>query len=300
MHPTKSADGKLSDDPRPNRVEGTSGVSPSSARTHDRSPAAWVKIFGERNTGTNALKRIIEQNSASRCLPSTALELDPFAMRRVRLALTPLARERRTDAIFARRGPLEAWKHCATNFVDVSAFAGVLVLFTVRHPASWLVSFFKRPYHQLGWRPRDLEKFSEISWRTVERERLGGASLRPLELYQRKLESYLEFAERLSRYRIQHQFVRFEDLILHQADVFTGIAGDLLDPSPRFHELRESTKDKAKQLEDYQRYYGEERWREVIGDNLQQMVSAQIEWSNFGQFGYAATVLSSKGEPLCH
>src|SRR5436190_895293 len=108
---------------------------------------AAVKIFGERNTATNALAKVIALNSGARCLPSTAAELDPDSARQARWSLTQRSKERKIDAIFSGRGPLEAWKHCATNFPDASAFASALVVFTLRHPASWLLSLYKHPYH---------------------------------------------------------------------------------------------------------------------------------------------------------
>lgn len=262
--------------------------------------APLVKIFGERNTGTNALKRIIEQNSAARCLPANAIDLAPAASRRAWKSFTNRTRERRFDAVFAGRSPLESWKHCATDFSDASVFAGVLVLFTVRHPASWVLSFFKRPYHQLGWRPyhqlgwrgRNLEEFIRTPWKTVEREYLDCATLRPLQLYQRKLESYLGLGDRLERLGIPYRFVRFEDLVLHQGEVFAGIAPSLLHPTRNFRELTESTKDKSKTLEDYQRYYGEEKWRHETRE-FYDLINGDIDWSYFRDFGYTPLESSS-------
>ena len=250
-------------------------------------PANRVKIFGERNTGTNALSRIIEENSDARCLPATSGEVNPFLGRIGNMDWLPgkRFRERLLDSVFEGKGPLCAWKHCATNFEDAAPFDGVLVLFTVRHPASWLVSLFKRPYQRLERQPDTLAEFVESKWETAGRERLGRAIFRPLELLQAKLDSYVSFADKLAQRGIAHQFVRFEDIVLNQASVYSSIAPKLENARADFEELQTSTKDRSKTLEDYRDYYGNERWRETLA-GLEAEIDAQIDWAKFKRFGY--------------
>ena len=47
-----------------------------------------VKIFGERNTATNALKALIETNSEATALPGVSSEIDPAIVERLRLLRT--------------------------------------------------------------------------------------------------------------------------------------------------------------------------------------------------------------------
>lgn len=263
-----------------------------SGETVDRTPQAAapaekVKIFGERNTGTHALADLIESNSASRCLPSVAKDVEPDSARSIASRfIGNRRREARIDAIFARHGPLMSWKHRATNFADASAFAGVLVLFTVRHPASWLLSLWKHPYHALDRLPRDIGAFIDFQWRTVERDALGRATFNPLELYQAKMNAAQAFADRLEAADIGHRFVRFEDLVLRQEAVFRDIAPGLVDPSPRFSAVRKSTKDPRKDLDYYARYYGEEQWRAELA-GLENHINEQVDWSALKPFGYS-------------
>lgn len=250
-------------------------------------PANRVKIFGERNTGTNALSRIIEANSQARCLPATSGDLNPLLGRigNTEWLLAKRMRERLLDSIFEGRSPLCAWKHCATNFPDAAPFDGVFVLFTIRHPGSWVVSLLKRPYQRLERRPATLAEFLNSEWETACRERLGRASFRPLELLQAKLDSYLGFADKLTTRRITHRFIRFEDIVLNQAGVYSRIAPELENAQANFHELETSTKDRSKTLDDYRDYYGKERWREAL-TGLEAAIDAQINWSKFERFGY--------------
>ena len=66
-----------------------------------------IKIFGERNTSTNALHLLIERNSVARLAPSVARDLDPTIARRLkwarRLRLPHALRERMIDRVFAGR-----------------------------------------------------------------------------------------------------------------------------------------------------------------------------------------------------
>jgi hypothetical protein len=246
-----------------------------------------VKIFGERNTGTNALSRIIEANSEARCLPATSGELNPLLGRIGNTEWLPgkRMRERLLDSIFEGQSPLSAWKHCATNFPDAAPFDGMLVLFTIRHPASWVVSLFKHPYQRVGRRPATLAEFLNSEWETAGRERLGRATIRPLELLQAKLDSYLGFAAELAKRGIAHRFLRFEDIVLNQTKLYSMIAPELENSRADFHQLESSTKDRSKTLDDYRNYYGNERWREALS-GLEASIDAQVDWTKFERFGY--------------
>jgi hypothetical protein len=246
-----------------------------------------VKIFGERNTGTHAIAEIIERNSKSRCLPGVEAQLSPFISNIVNHRFFPKGRVQETinDRIFEAQPPLNSWKHRATNFDDASAFQEVFVLFTVRHPASWLLALFNRPYHRLGPSAGDLKTFIDQPWKTVGREGLGGKSYRPLDLCKAKLDSYRAFAAKLEACGIPHEFVRFEDLILGQAAVFGRISSHLSDPTTKFTELRTSTKDSNKTLDDYRRYYGEELWRSSF-QGLEERINAQLDQGSLSEFGY--------------
>src|SRR5689334_19643971 len=69
-----------------------------------------VKIFGERNTGTNALSQFIAQNSESLLLPSTFFQL-PNADPAILIQKGRDEAERLIDLAFARQPPTFQWKH---------------------------------------------------------------------------------------------------------------------------------------------------------------------------------------------
>jgi hypothetical protein len=216
-----------------------------------------VKIFGERNTGTRALKALLEQNLGASLLPGTAAELESKA-----------ETETEIDALFRGRPAAHAWKHCATRFDDISSLADCLTIFVVKHPLAWLVSFFDRSYH---WRrAQTLAEFAATPCATVERELLPGC-FKPLDLYREKVDSYLALAPRLNA-----AFVRSEDIVLDPEAVLRGLG-----LTGAFSPLERSTKDAGKTLADYQRYYGEELWRSRL-----EGLTEDPDWAQVERFGY--------------
>lgn len=255
-----------------------------------------IKIFGERNTGTNALKKVIEKNSASVCLPGTSREIDAGIADKMRYwrrfeRKTGLARfarwrlERQIDAVFRNIDPPRSWKHAATNFEDVRAFGGHGIIITARHPASWMLSLYKNPYHIHGPRPASFAEFLNSRWKTVGRERLDGRTYSPATLYETKLRNYIAFCERLDRAGIAYRLLQFENFVVDQEAAFRGIA-DILDaPAEQFELLVESTKSSSKDASYYKDYYENERWRDELGrdyDKVRGAISPEV----LGFFGY--------------
>ena len=257
---------------------------------------ADVKIFGERNTSTNALKLIVETNSDSRCIGSKKSEIDGdfgrtlYAYQKLR-RIKPFRRamdqkiQDRIDGMFAANSVMFSWKHCATYFDSVDEFSELLILFTVRHPASWLVSMFRKPHAIIGRRPGSMSEFIDYNWKTVDRERLGKKSFRPLDLLQEKIRSYRAFQDRLDANNIPYAVLKFEDIVIRQSEAFSSIAGQLVNPRDNFQPLVRSTKDAGKSLEDYIADYRNEKWRQDIA-GLEGRINDGIDWDLFEPFGY--------------
>jgi hypothetical protein len=248
-----------------------------------------IKVFGERNTSTNALERIIRLNSKSLVHPGTVSELDRSSFQRMRIMKREGASaesiEAFIDSVFLDRPPIQQWKHAATRFDQVDDFVGTHVIFTVRHPLSWMLSLYKNPYHALMSLPDSLHGFMKCAWKTVERERLGGSPFTPLALYREKLDSYLSLTAAFDRENITYTILKFEDLITNQSGCFDKIRPYLDDPSKTFEALTQSTKTKEKDLEYYIDYYGHERWK----DEVPEPVLSEFDFAGeiLTRFGYA-------------
>ena len=231
-----------------------------------------VKIFGERNCGTRVLAVLLQKNLGAEIFPSTAAELDPWGYDRLAGDIEAgIDIENGIDAIFRNVDAAHSWKHCATNFEDVGSFADCLTIFLVKHPLSWLVSLFDRPYHQIGPGARTVAELAGSSWQTVERERLNCRAYKPFDLYREKIASYLDLAP-----RIRSVFVRFEDVVSEPEKVVRelGLKGP-------FNPHEQSTKDQGKTLVDYRIHYAEERWRQKVAD-----LTDHPDWDQVRKFGY--------------
>lgn len=169
--------------------------------------------------------------------------------------------------------------------MEPAAFEQTLVLFCLRHPASWFVSLFRNPYHALAELPEKITDFVQFQWETPQREKLGGATFRPLELYNTKLHSYLEFAKRLDSQGMKFAFIRQEDLLLNPKKVFRSLAPQLLHSRKRFRRRLRSAKNGWMPLFIVKRYYARERWRENLR-GLEDAVNEQVDWSVASQFAY--------------
>ena len=123
-----------------------------------------------------------------------------------------------------------------------------------------------------------------MDWVLVGRDNLPYDKLKPHQLYEKKLLSYLEFAGKLEKECISYQFINFERLIIEQESVFSDISSFLMSPSSNFEPLLNSTKDSFKTLAYYRDYYVKEQWRKGVEceiEKLAEMVNKDLH-RNFG------------------
>lgn len=256
-----------------------------------------VKIFGERNTGTNALKRIIENNSKSICLPGTVQDVDSshrlkfkkWKLLQLSTGKSELWYKRRQaaeiDKIFSKQPLTNKWKHSATYTHDVIQLQNVTVLFCIRHPVSWIYGLWKKPYHALQPTPNEFKEFIKVDWELMERDNLNTRTLKPVELYIEKLNSYIDIIEKLQAKKINFKIIKMEELILQQESVFENIKNVLLSPNLEFSKLSNSTKSKNLDLEYYKYFYGNEIWRTEISKHIAD-ITDQIPTELYKYFDY--------------
>lgn len=250
-----------------------------------------VKIFGERNTSTNAMKKLVQANSSCRTLPAVVSELPQSQT--LNLKMMPpkkagvLVQEAFIDKMFQGRRPRQSWKHTATNFKKISDFEGVFTIIMVRDPASWLQALKRRPYHMLQRMPEDLGKFVVHKWRTAGRERLDRAVMTPATLWNTKMACYSDFIEQLKTAGHAHLIIHFEDFAMDQAAVFEKIRPYLQGVPEEITLIESSTKDSHKDREYYRRYYGNKEWLQKIEPEALEVINANIDWDIAARFGYA-------------
>lgn len=222
------------------------------------------KVFGERNTGTNAFTQMMKRNSSTQFHPSTISELSPMRSKVISMlskaGLKYEIRETLIDSAFYGRPTVKMWKHSATNFY-LGPMHQTHFIFMVRHPLSWLIGLFRKPYHILVNKPQTLSEFSDLNWKVLRRDNVSKTHYKPLELYSEKLESYLFLIGQLEKNGIPYTVLKFEDLVTNQKRVFERLSPNLIMPNKTFVELSESTKDTSKNSQFYASYYSNEIWR---------------------------------------
>lgn len=248
-----------------------------------------IKIFGERNTGTNVIKEMIRINSKSFVLPGTAREVsssigEEISVRKKAGLLSNEEKEHMLDEVFSGLGLLRQWKHSATRFQLNKDINETHFIFTVREPRSWLVGLFKKPYHILVDKPNNLTDFAMSDWRVVARDNVAKAHYKPMALYAEKLYSYIEFINELEEKNISYSIVRFEDFVQNQKAIFDNLKCYLDSPNTKFSEVNESTKDKTKDSQFYRKYYGNELWKEEYPEALDIVSPIDKATSRFFRF----------------
>lgn len=181
---------------------------------------AAVKIWGERNSGTNFVENCVKKSFSLNVVRNIP-DLDPAHRDRIRASniseLTKLGLiERNWDKIYVRafKNTL-GWKH---EFVTDERFAlykelrkgKCCFLFVVRNPISWAKSMHKHPFHRLDRVPPKFSAFIRAPWVTVEREQLDADVIDdPITLWKLKNEQYHRLAADSDAL-----IVRYEDFLL--------------------------------------------------------------------------------------
>ncbi len=222
----------------------------------------YIKIYGERNCGTNYLEQLIRRNLEVAILPGVA----PAWLRR-RFRNHPRLRERAIDAYFyATFGRNLGWKHMLAPPLwrlerSIRPLSQTHFLFLVKNPYAWLLSLHRHPYHH----PNPANNFSDFirtAWPTLGRENVGREPFpNPVVMWNQKNASYLALAR-----DVEGQIIRYEDLVADPEAMLHTIASvGLAWRGETFTPVWASAKhESGRDFGYYQDYYLNERWRELL------------------------------------
>jgi len=144
-------------------------------------PQAGVKILGERNSGTNFLEDLLRENRPDLRLhdnirtlptPDCAPYPDGFFPRWDRQAAEEALLDHYHITTLSTSG---GWKHAAPTDRFLKEFltpTGAAVVILLRHPAAWLRSMQRNPFHSVCYLPRDISDFLRQPWLTMARDEL--------------------------------------------------------------------------------------------------------------------------------
>ncbi len=195
-----------------------------------------VKLFGERNTGTTFLARLITANYDVQLLRSSFMTPALAAALEARTdnpMLFQLLKEYEVDRATAAAEPEHlGWKHSCVppDLFERAPYEELRVVCITRNPYAFMRSLLRHPYHGFMLpKPRKLLELTNTPWKTVARDRVEAAFLdSPVQLWNLKVASYFRLQERhpdkvlILRYE---ELVAAPDLAFDSLDALLGQAG---------------------------------------------------------------------------
>ncbi len=230
-----------------------------------------LKIYGERNCGTNYLRQLFLLNFDVIILRGTV----PRRLRRL---------FRRNESLLdlyfrlTRHNNL-GWKHAVApsvaKLMEGSTPVECVAFITLsKNPYAWLVSLLRHPYHYRA----DVSSFAHFlrtPWETVGRENHPTSFANPVVMWNVKNASYLRLQE-----SVHCTNLRYEDLLSEPEQTLADIAQAYALPRrmPAFMNLQESAKgEMGKNYSHYQDYYRNERWREELCDDDIAFINSSLD-----------------------
>jgi hypothetical protein len=255
----------------------------------------FVKVFGERNTGTRALLQMLRASgdvtlrmagAGSVAEQKRCTELADRISKQFTGAWRKLYMDALRDNQRHLTDPLLTWKHAAPLWHDSFAEQRARVIFMVRNPYSWVLSMARRPYHIAGRRPENLEEFLTRPWMTQRRDNTDILLPDVLALWQAKLQAYRQFAKQAKANGVRTGIMNFESFVADPV-ASAGVAlSDCGIASVNLRPARRNTKDKDRTLAEIQAYYAQEGWRADLTCRSVELINRRMDWELAGRFGY--------------
>lgn len=240
-----------------------------------------IKIYGERNTGTNYLLKLFRRNLEADLLRGVV----PWFVR-IPFPQSELAR----DLYFAITSRWNlGWKHCLAPLPSaVRSMRGyrdsLLFVTLTKNPYSWLVSLHRHPHHyrsELG----TFQQFLSAPWATVRRENTVSEYPNPITMWNEKNAAYLRLAAEMPTVNL-----RYEDLLADPERTVVQLATrySISMSRPDFANVIASTKERegAKDFSYYQNYYLHEQWRAKLQASALHTINRYLDFDLMRQFGY--------------
>ena len=240
-----------------------------------------IKVYGERNTGTNYLFQLFRRNLEADLLRGVV----PWYVR-IPFPESELAR----DSYFALTSERNlGWKHCLVPPPDaVRAMRGyrdtLLFVTLTKNPYSWLLSLYRHPHHhrrELG----TFQQFLNASWPTVRRENSVPEYPNPTIMWNEKNSAYLRLNGGMPTANL-----RYEDLLADPEQTLARLATRYsIDRSrPDFANIIASTKERegAKDFDYYRNYYLHEQWKTELQASALHTINKYLNFDLMNQFGY--------------
>jgi len=265
-----------------------------------------IKIYGERNTGTNYLFKLIELNLKAKLLPGS----DPEFLRSIQRWLPGHEYLLDLYSSITYKKNL-GWKHSLVMQPEVLKSFKICsndlhYITLTKNPYSWLLSLYKRPYHynykfsifkdpyirllSLYRRPYhytikklSFEQFLLTEWITTKRERTDKIVENPIELWNMKNRSYLNLHNNFDSLSM-----RYEELITNPEDIISKIKQkfNVNYKHSSFKNISRSTKGDNKDFSFYRKYYLDEQWKKELSDKSISIINKYLDKELIDYYDY--------------
>lgn len=250
-------------------------------------PLDRFKLYGERNTGTRYVERLLNAN----------LAIPPLVLRLKGEPRISNLSEVQKDKFYQQKwGRFLGWKHaCAPMAAQFETYdvdtRRILFVVTGKNPYSWLLSIWRHPYHyaqdlnsqsfnsfvRRPWVTLGRENFKSCSSTLSSQEQLTGRTATtqhprhrhpyfrdPIDLWNRKHASYTALPAP-NVYRL-----RYEDLVSDPERALGPIYTRFNVPRKhdKFQNIDDSTKNTVKDFASYRDYYMNEKWKRQFDSRI--------------------------------
>lgn len=242
-----------------------------------------IKVFGERNTGTNYLEKLLKINFKNTLITGTYAQARPFTYKFLKLLRLNVLLEKLADRYFKNNPQTLGWKHRKLPALfDKNIYENIIFILVVRNPYDFLLSFKRRPYNTGFSSSEKNIIFNEIKSRkreTSSSEKFVNA----IDLYNKKYKSYLDF-------KAQNMIIiRYEDLVMETEKTLNKINGQftLLTKNGFPNILNENSKgDKGRDLNFYKNQLINKNYHKLF-DNLElKKINSFLDFNILNKFSY--------------
>jgi len=241
-----------------------------------------IKIYGERNSGTNYLEKLIESNLKVALIKFRINWWSLFLLKTIPYDFVQ-------DLIYRlQRKKTLGWKHGCPSIREIESYnSNTLVIITItKNPYSFLSSLYKKPYHIKGKKPESLARFITQKWTTRKRDLCNKKHLEsPIFLWNIKNKAYLNLKNKVSKKVIN---ITYEELLENPELCIQNIAskGNIEFVADKFQNHLTSTKDSKLTFDNYKEYYLKEKWENDFSKNDFAYINTKVDQELMACFNY--------------
>jgi hypothetical protein len=250
-------------------------------------PVLYLKIYGERNTGSNYLHSVCAQNFLAVQLQGDVQQIWGLGARiaeqtgkhfKTRQALHDLEIRRILHSDFG-------WKHAAPNLdvIDASEIAKYTrFIVLTKHPYSWLKSLHRSPYSFTA-HPTSFSNFIRGAFPVNESDGLVGVEdCTPPALLRHKILAYRRLLQ--STHDVIH--MKYEELIEDFEAAMLKLQPRMFRKAGAFLNFDKDVKGQKRQLADFQRQYSLHSVKEGLSTEDIDFIRGEIGEELFAFLGY--------------